>query len=28
MRDDCSEGRCLAALYLVRDYLQHLDANK
>lgn len=28
LRDDCSEGRCLAALYLVRDYLQHMDANK
>lgn len=24
MRDDCSEGRSLAALYLVRDYLQHI----
>lgn len=25
MRDDCSEGRCLAALYLVRDHLKHID---
>lgn len=25
MRDDCSEGRCLAALYLVRDYLLQLS---
>jgi ADP-ribose diphosphatase len=26
LRDDCSEGRCLAALYLVRDHLQQIDA--
>jgi ADP-ribose diphosphatase len=26
MRDDCTEGRAIAALYLARDYLANRDA--